>query len=353
MEFKTELESHYEILNMMPDAIIITNRQGIIVFANRGSDKLFGYSTGELIDQPVETLIPEKFHGNHVQHREQYAKAPTTRLMGNCSGLYARNKAGEELSVDITLSPLTSEGQDFVVCALRDIGPRKEKEKALAEEHRQAKLAQLMLLSSQLNPHFIFNALNSVQYYVLGREIEPALNFISDFSQLMRTVLNNSMKPLISVEQEVEFLRLYLELEQLRTANTFMYEVEIDDDVDVNLEVVPPMLLQPYIENSIVHGIGGSPDGKIDIRIRAEGDNLICELTDNGIGRKEAQETRRVLHKSHSMKINNSRIELLNSVYRSTKDQRYKCEVEDLNTMDGACQGTRVTLTLPFQGGDD
>ena len=177
-----------------------------------------------------------------------------------------------------------------------------------------------MLLSSQLSPHFIFNSLNSVQYFILDENIEPALDYISEFSHLMRNVLQNSLEDYISISDEIDFLVMYMNLELKRFKNKFTYSIDICDEVDSDDLLIPPMLLQPYIENSIIHGLGLAKEGGvIKISFRSDNEKIICEIEDNGIGREKAEERKKLrssvkIHKSYAMGLTKSRIEVLNEI---------------------------------------
>lgn len=213
---------------------------------------------------------------------------------------------------------------------------------------------QSQLLSTQINPHFIFNVLNSIQNFVLHEETEPALMFISDFAILMRTMLNSSQKPYVSIAESVDFLNLYLKLEQRRLKNKFNYSIRISEGIDADEIMIPPMILQPYIENTIVHGVGHlTSGGMVQLEISQEGDMLICNITDNGIGRKESQRLAEKFgskkFKSMALEITEKRLALLSEL----ECKRCSVEIDDVYDHNGDCMGTKVKVQLPIISGWD
>jgi tetratricopeptide (TPR) repeat protein len=174
------------------------------------------------------------------------------------------------------------------------------------------------LLRSQMNPHFIFNAMNSIQSFIASNDEYSAERFLSRFAKLMRLILENSMHQYICLENEISSIRLYLELEQMRFNNKFDFSINIDDEIDEENSMVPPMLIQPFVENAIIHGIMHKQGkGKIIINIfDCENEKcLICEVVDNGIGREEAarlKEESGIKHKSVGMQLTRDRIQSIN-----------------------------------------
>ncbi len=205
-------------------------------------------------------------------------------------------------------------------------------------------LLALKSLRSQMNPHFIFNALNSVNNYISKHDERSANRYLSDFSTLMRTVLENSEEDFIALNKEIELLELYLKLENSRFPDKFSYHLEVEDSINREAYKIPPMLLQPYLENAIWHGLRyrESP-GELNIRILQKSkESLEICIEDNGIGRKKSA-TLKTQHqkKQRSTAMGNiqKRINILNDMY----DNNISVNVEDLNKDD---TGTRVTLTL-------
>lgn len=217
---------------------------------------------------------------------------------------------------------------------------RKEERKRHAIELKKLEIEQRML-RSQMNPHFIFNALNSIQSFITTNNTYEAEVFMSKFSMLVRKILENSTHKTISLEEEIETLQLYLELEKSRFEERF--DFEIVEDADSTLSI-PPMLLQPFIENAIIHGMKDkSEKGHIHVRFIEEEDRLICEVEDDGVGRlTKATET---THKSLATSLTNDRITYFNEASSSGE---YDLKIIDLQNDQGSLCGTKVILTIPL-----
>ncbi|WP_445385898.1 histidine kinase [Robiginitalea sp. IMCC44478] len=214
--------------------------------------------------------------------------------------------------------------------------------------NRQQQLANYLLalkgLRTQMNPHFIFNALNSVNNYIAKNDERAANRYLSDFSVLMRRVLENSEKDLIPLSEEIELLELYLKLEHTRFPDKFDYSIDVAPALDVEAFEIPPMLLQPFLENAVWHGLRYKDDkGILKVQIRPLLANAISiEVTDNGIGRKQSARLKtknQRQQKSRGMGNIAKRISILNQMY----GDRISVEVSDLNA-DGS--GTRVLLKI-------
>ncbi len=208
-------------------------------------------------------------------------------------------------------------------------------------KQRQVEL-ELSALRSQMNPHFIFNSLNSIQYYILQKEPKAAYTYLTKFSALMRMILQNSRQRYITLNAEKEWLLLYLELEKLRMENELEYSITIDDDINANGIMVPTMLVQPYVENAIIHGLlPKEKDRQLHVRFTLLNNFLHCEIEDNGIGRKESEilnAKRNKKHTSSGMKITQERLEILGFEHKTMP----KLTINDLP------QGTIVIVDLPI-----
>ncbi|MBU3027812.1 histidine kinase [Zobellia galactanivorans] len=214
--------------------------------------------------------------------------------------------------------------------------------------NQQQKLANNLLalksLRSQMNPHFIFNALNSVNNYIAKSDERSANRFLSEFSTLMRSVLENSEEDFIPLAKELEQLELYVKLEHSRFPDKFDYQLNVDKKVDVSAFEIPPMLLQPYIENAIWHGLRYKEDkGRLTIDVRPKGSTSIeIVITDDGIGRKKSGQLKtenQKKQKSKGMGNIKKRIAILNDMYKNKVD----VTISDLTT-DGS--GTKVIFVL-------
>jgi len=173
-----------------------------------------------------------------------------------------------------------------------------------AEIDKKIEVFRLEALKSQMNPHFIFNAFNSIQKYILNQDIKAALNYMSDFAGLIRKTLDNSTKERICLADEISYLKSYIELEQRRVPN-LNYTIECENDIDCEGIFIPPMMIQPVVENSILHGIRhkeGEGMIRISFAVSEETGGLICKVEDNGIGRERSMELYRLQGKSYSSK---------------------------------------------------
>jgi len=224
----------------------------------------------------------------------------------------------------------------------------RNKEKLNVETEKRIANLELQALRAQMNPHFLFNTVSSIQYYITANDSKSALKYLSKFAKLMRAIMENSKSPRIAIAEELRVLKLYLELESLRFKEKFNYKIIIDPEIDCEYEDIPPMLVQPYIENALNHGIiNKEGPGKIEITLKKAGPYLVCCVEDDGIGRAKAQEIKEsklYTHKSRGMSITQSRLEIINKMQNSNLN----VEVEDLfeNKIPA---GTKVKIYIPLK----
>ena len=217
--------------------------------------------------------------------------------------------------------------------------------KSIKQQKLSNNLLALKSLRSQMNPHFIFNALNSVNSFIASSDERTANKYLTDFSLLMRAVLENSEEDFIPLEKEVELLDLYTKLEHFRFQDKFDYSITIDDNVHVNEFQIPPMLLQPYIENAVWHGLRYKKEkGKLDITIsQSAKDQIHITIADNGIGREKSKAMKTQNQKKHNSKgLGNikKRVAILNEMYKD------KVDVFIDDYQDEEDTGTKVVVTL-------
>lgn len=223
---------------------------------------------------------------------------------------------------------------------------RKLKEQIRKEQiEKQLLGSQITAIRSQMNPHFIFNCLNSIQSLVLKKEVESTYDYISKFAFLVRSVLQQSNAEMIPLEEEIATLKLYLELEELRFNNDFTYQINQGPTDAIE---IPPLLIQPFVENAIKHGLMHKDGEKtLEISLEQMENKLICIIEDNGIGRKESaaiKERQKVKHKSFSTASTNTRFELM----QNRLDMHdLGIDFEDLMDAEGKPLGTKVKLTIP------
>ncbi|MDB4285809.1 histidine kinase, partial [bacterium] len=212
---------------------------------------------------------------------------------------------------------------------------------------RANRLLALRSLRSQMNPHFIFNSLNSVNSFISKNDERSANKYLSDFSRLMRSVMEHSSHDFVPLTEELRVLELYLSLEHFRFQNKFEYSFEVDPAIDATSIEIPPMLVQPYIENSIWHGLRYKEEmGFLKVSFVQEGKQLVAIVEDNGIGRKRSMEIKTKNQKAHTstgLKNTAQRLELINSLYKT----RMSVKIEDLNT-EAQDVGTRVRIVIPY-----
>lgn len=203
-------------------------------------------------------------------------------------------------------------------------------------------------LNQQMNPHFVYNCLTSIQSYIFHNDSEKSLDYLSKFSKLMRKILESSQNQYMSVHDEIEILALYLKLESIRFKGKFDYNIVVDDKIDPYLFKIPSLLIQPFVENSLWHGIQNlKGKGKIQVSFNLKDKSIFCAIEDNGIGRENAEkikQSRLTDHISLGSSITQTRMKLLKSLYGNKLGIRY-IDLKDDNNMPA---GTRVELFLPI-----
>ncbi len=222
----------------------------------------------------------------------------------------------------------------------------KEQERERAVEQK-IKSLEYQALSAMMNPHFIFNSLNSIQYFYNSRDLRSANDYLAQFAKLIRMNLDMADRATVVLEDELERLELYLELEQMRLGEIFDYKIDLDPDIDPDGILVPSMIIQPYVENSIFHGIRMNEKfGHISIRVEPKPENYITiSITDNGIGINQSKADKSKLnanHESKAMRINEERINIIGQ-----GDQQSQISVEELVDPNGQVQGTQVNIIIP------
>ena len=214
------------------------------------------------------------------------------------------------------------------------------------QQHKATEL-EMKALRSQMNPHFIFNTLSSINMFILENNKLQASGYLSKFSRLVRLILQNSQEAFIPLDRELEALGLYLELEALRFEQRFAYKISIRDKVDTTMVKVPPLIIQPYAENAIWHGLMHKKEkGLLEIELFQQENSLCCKITDDGIGRKKAAKLKSdslSTYKSMGMQITASRIEML----QSSNGAESPVIINDLVNADGSAAGTEVIIKIP------
>ncbi|HEY3385118.1 MAG TPA: histidine kinase, partial [Saprospiraceae bacterium] len=224
----------------------------------------------------------------------------------------------------------------------------KKEERLKADFEHQVSEVQMQALRAQMNPHFLFNSLNSIKYFAISKSKDETAAYLSKFSLLVRSILNNSKSRTISLKDELDALQLYIEIEHLRLDGKFDYTVDIDSSIHVRQAQIPPMILQPYVENAIWHGLMHKEGrGMLLVQVKDMGHQIQCVIEDNGIGRAKSAEFRNARNdhkKSVGMQITSDRITLINRIYKIDT----QVHVVDLTDKDGHAAGTRVVINVPL-----
>ncbi|MFK7775083.1 MAG: histidine kinase [Saprospiraceae bacterium] len=297
----------------------------------------------------------------------QYYRLPAGEYKLKVRGMDDRgNSSVKDLIIPIKVKPYFYRTWSFYSLAFlsvfgigcyfvkRKIDRRKKVEQEeIAKKENQRRFLELELktLRLQLNPHFMFNALGAIQFYIKNNESRLAINYLGDFAMLMRLFLESSKNKYVSIEDELKLLKLYVTLEQMRFENKFDVNYEIDESLDLVMTEIPSLLLQPFVENAINHGLRHKKSqGLLTIKMifEQENDTLICIIEDDGIGRKKAAEIRAQSlkkHKSRGTQIIEERL----ATFNASGEIKLEVKTEDVNILASALEdcGTRVTLTIP------
>lgn len=213
---------------------------------------------------------------------------------------------------------------------------------------RRAMVLEQKLLRAQMNPHFIFNSLYSIQNFIVTEKSEKASIYLSKFARLVRNILDNSAEEFVPLEKEISTIENYLELQQVRFPGKFEYRIDIADDIDPEILKIPPMLAQPFIENAIEHGIRHrETPGHIGIRFSLRDHTLIFEVEDDGVGRQKAREIEVVMNPEHRSMATSLTRERLANLSRKLKT-KIPLEIIDLQNALGQASGTMVRFTIPI-----
>ena len=211
---------------------------------------------------------------------------------------------------------------------------------------KAVKESESSTLRSQINPHFVFNSLNSIKSYILQHRSLDASEYLTDFSTLMRSILQHSKEKFISLTDELETSLLYIKLEKLRFEENFTFDYNLQVGIDTDTILIPPMLLQPYIENAIKHGLMNKEGNRsLKLSVIEEKEQIIISIDDNGIGREQASLLRKnsLKYQSMGMSINKERVDLLSL----TNDLHIAINIIDKKLHDGSSNGTKVVIYLP------
>lgn len=269
---------------------------------------------------------------------------------------YTRALAGEVVTLEETtfgidfqysLSPIIEENMITGVSVFADnVTELNISYRELAEANKKISELKLMALRSVMSPHFIFNVLNSIQFFITKNDRLNAITYLSTFSKLIRSVLTHSISNKIMLSDEIELLKNYILLELTRFENKFDLILNVNPEIEASSTELPSLLIQPYVENAILHGLYNKPEkGTLQINIDKDNDHIIFVIEDNGIGREEAMKLREKnfpTHKSMGLKVTEERLKLIN------QQNVAAFEIEDLEH-EGKPAGTRVTIKIAIE----
>lgn len=268
-------------------------------------------------------------------------------------------EASDTLTLEIAIRKKPTETLGFQLGVIGALGlllftpfwyrnKQQKREAEIRSEYQQRiNKLQMSALRVQMNPHFVFNSINSINYYIIKNDRDKASTYLAKFSRLIRLILDNSKLEFITLEQELEAISLYLEIEAMRFEGKFEYEILVDEKVQLTSIKIPPLIIQPYVENAIWHGfMPREGRGHLSVEIRERNGFVQCIIEDDGVGRDAAsllKAGKGLKKQSLGTKITSDRLKFIREKY----DIQTNVETLDLTNMDGSPAGTRVTVTIP------
>ena len=200
-------------------------------------------------------------------------------------------------------------------------------------------------LRAQMDPHFIFNSMNSIQHFITTNDKTSALKYLSKFSKLIRQILENSVNHQVPIADEIKLLEHYIQLEALRFDQQFDHKIEIDENLDIHDTEIPFLLIQPYVENAILHGLNHKDEkGHLKVKLQDQEQHILCTVEDDGVGREKAARLKKGKHHiSRGMNVTARRLELLNR----NKKNKTLVQVTDLYDQNDHVAGTKVEIKIP------
>lgn len=285
-----------------------------------------------------------------IVRKEEYYKYKKKAANLNAIHLKEQTNKEAEIAQQKFIKNTSIVGGSSLICASL-IGfmlyRRKQEANAKAKEasfNLKVSDTELKALRAQMNPHFIFNSLNSINDYIAKNDTENATNYLTKFSKLMRETLEKSTQKEITINEDINILKTYMDIENKRSNHNFKYTINIDNAIDPENTLIPPMILQPFVENSIIHGLSSiKTDGHITISFEKHSDMLVCYVEDNGIGRAQSSKlTTKSDKRSLGMSITKSRIDILN------KQKNTKGDVTIIDKTNGTKIEVKLPLTLAF-----
>ena len=300
-----------------------------------------------------------KYQGEFIKLNDSLLSKETEAKLGELATKFEVNQIEEKnrsLQNLNALQQLKLQRKNILIAAafsafaaLLVIGLLLFRQSKLKAEQQKSELEQKQL-RAQMNPHFIFNCLNSIQHFVVCNDVKNANKYLSGFAQLMRQTLENSKEGIITLRREIAYLDNYLVLERMRFEDKFVYEIVYSDNVNPDAIEIPAMIIQPFIENAIRHGLcylEGRP-GKLKISFYRKDKYLYCEVEDNGIGREQSQKLKivsDVVYESQGMELTRQRLALVSK----SNGSDYKIEIVDKKNASGEADGTTIIIKFPLE----
>lgn len=345
LELEASEKKYSDLFHLSPQPMwVYSQGTSRFVQVNQATIKKYGYSKEELLQMSFVELGEESEGKRLMDILNKNESSQENVFVGRFKHF---KKSQEAIEVEIYCNQII---MDQTICKsiiAFDITDKIQVINSLQLEKQQSARFQSQLLSSQLTPHFIFNTLNSFQYYILKGDIKDSVQNIAEFSQLMRQVLENSDSPYISFYDEIAFINSYINISKKRINWPLDFSIKTSENFKRRSQFIPPMLLQPYIENAIIHGFANTDHPcQLLIDISLDNGHITCKIKDNGVGRRVSQ-SEKLKHTesnktSMAIGINNKRIDLLN-VY---SDKNFKVEIIDCYDENQLSTGTEVVISF-------
>lgn len=340
---KESEERYRELVENATEALVVIDvNTGKFINVSKSAEELYKIPEKKLLQMGPADVSPEFQPDGSESDEAAIERIQEAIKKGKASFDWMHCDAdGNEIPAEVRLTRIPSNDGIFVRGSVTDISERLERDRLLAEANKKIGELKLMALRSVMSPHFIFNVLNSIQYFIGKNDRLNAINYLSTFSKLIRSILTHSVDNKIKLIDEIDMLKNYINLEMLRFENKFEFELIVDPDLEVDHIKIPSLLIQPYVENAILHGLYNRKEpGKLTLEISEKGDVIYFKIEDNGIGREAAKklsEKNFPKHKSMGLKLTEERLKLIN------ENKNVSFYIEDLKDGEKAL-GTRVTI---------
>jgi PAS domain S-box-containing protein len=290
------------------------NKDYTLIAFNEPVKNYFQTNYGLELKQGEKMIKDDTNDSELIRLRKKWASRYNRALSGE---VFKESQQNNDRYMDYSLSPIIGRnGITGVSVFAEDVTERIQKERELAKANKTIGELKLMALRSVMNPHFVFNALNSIQYFIAKNDRLNAINYLSTFSKLIRGILTNSVSNKVKLSEEIELIKHYVNLELLRFENKFDFILTIGPELEIDNIEIPSLLIQPYVENAILHGLYNKPTkGTLRIAVHEDQGFLLFEIEDDGVGRETAQKLRQQnfpQHKSMGTILTEERLRLIN-----------------------------------------